>query len=111
MNHKEFSKVCRALSDPNRLGIIQMITDQEKCACKILEHFAISQPTLSHHMKILEDCGLVVPRREGKWTHYSMNTQTLREFGDYWTALRIQAEAAALAGPDGDEGGCGPSCR
>jgi ArsR family transcriptional regulator len=111
MNHKEFSKVCRALSDPNRLGIIQMISDQEKCACKLLEHFAISQPTLSHHMKILEDAALVILRRDGKWTHYSMNTETLREFGEYWTALRIQAEAAAMAGPDGNEGACGVSCR
>lgn len=111
MNHISFSKVCRALSDANRLGIIQMISDQEKCACKLLEHFAISQPTLSHHMKILEDCGLVIPRRDGKWTHYSMNTQTLRDFGDYWTALRIQAEAAAQLAADDDESACGASCR
>ena len=111
MNHKEFAKVCKALSDSNRLGIIQMVTDQEKCACKLLEHFEISQPTLSHHMKILEDCGLVIPRRDGKWTHYSLNTETLRAFGDYWTALRIQAEAAELSDSEDDDGACGASCR
>ena len=45
----------------------------EKCACKLLEELNISQPTLSHHMKILCDAGIVVGRKEGKWTHYSIN--------------------------------------
>ena len=110
MNHKEFSRVCKALSDPNRLGIIQMIAGQEKCACKLLEHFEISQPTLSHHMKILVDCGLVQARREGKWAHYSLDPSTLEAFGAYWTGLRIEAETAASQNDEEGEA-CGPSCR
>ena len=45
----------------------------EKCVCEILEHFDFTQPTLSHHMKILMDCGLVNCRKEGIWSYYSLN--------------------------------------
>jgi ArsR family transcriptional regulator len=77
MNNELFALISKALSDPNRLQIIQMITDQERCACKLLEHFNISQPTLSHHMRILSDCNLIKTRKEGKWSHYSMNMETM----------------------------------
>ena len=65
----------KALSDPNRLAVIDMIKTEEKCACKILEELHITQPTLSHHMKILCDSGLVNSRREGKWMHYSISAR------------------------------------
>ena len=50
-----------------------MLQSGEKCACKLLEEINITQPTLSHHMKILCDSGIVVGRKEGKWTHYSIS--------------------------------------
>lgn len=62
----------KALGDPNRLRIVKMLSGGEKCACKLLEAFQITQPTLSHHMKILCDCGMVAARRDGRWTHYSL---------------------------------------
>ena len=65
----------KALSDENRLQILMLLQGGEKCACKLLEALAIGQPTLSHHMKILCDAHLVVGRREGKWTHYSLDEQ------------------------------------
>jgi ArsR family transcriptional regulator, arsenate/arsenite/antimonite-responsive transcriptional repressor len=80
MNSELFAQISKALSDPNRLQIIQMITTQERCACKLLEHFDISQPTLSHHMRILSDCNLIKTRKDGKWSHYSMNMDTLAEY-------------------------------
>ena len=67
------AKVFKALCDPNRLMIIEMLQGGEKCACKLLEDLNIVQSTLSHHMKILCDSGLVVGRRDGKWTHYSIH--------------------------------------
>lgn len=70
----------KALSDPNRLMIVDMLSCGELCACKILEKFNITQPTLSHHMKILCDCGLVKGRKEGKWTNYSLNEQVVEDF-------------------------------
>lgn len=57
-----------------------MLSDGEKCGCKLLEAFEITQPTLSHHMKILCECGLVETRKEGKWSHYSLNCETLSAF-------------------------------
>ena len=63
--------ICKALGDPNRMEIVKMLSDQEKCGCKLLEKFDITQPTLSHHMKILVDSGLVNDRKEGKWHYYS----------------------------------------
>lgn len=69
----------KALSDPNRLVIIDCLKDGEQCACKILEQLRISQPTLSHHMRILCQAGLVECRREGKWMHYSLKPDKFQE--------------------------------
>ena len=76
-------KIGKALSDENRVKILQMLTDGEKCGCKLLEAFEITQPTLSHHMKILCDSRLVDARKDGKWSHYSVNRDVVREFGNY----------------------------
>lgn len=65
--------VFKALAEPNRLKIIKMLSQGEHCACEILESLQITQPTLSHHMKILIECELVVGRKEGIWMHYSLN--------------------------------------
>ena len=59
MNTIDVALICKALGDSTRLQIIQMLSDGEKCGCKLLEAFEITQPTLSHHMKILNECGLV----------------------------------------------------
>lgn len=80
MNEKEIAKICKALGDENRVRIIKMITAGELCACKILEEFSITQSTLSHHMKILNDCNLVSVRKDGKWSYYSINCKTFSEF-------------------------------
>ena len=74
MNKKymEYAQFFKVLSDPNRLMIVDMLSCGELCACVILEKFHITQPTLSHHMKTLCDCGLVTGRKEGKWTYYSL---------------------------------------
>ncbi len=69
----------KALSDPNRLVIIDFLNDGERCACKILEQLQISQPTLSHHMKILNDAELIHCRKDGKWIHYSVNRDKFKE--------------------------------
>ena len=80
MNTIDVALVCKALGDSNRLQIVQMLSDGEKCGCKLLEKFKITQPTLSHHMKILSECSLVATRKEGKWSHYSLNCETLNDF-------------------------------
>ena len=72
-NHSDTAKIFKAFDDENRVHILNELRDGEKCACHILEKMQISQPTLSHHMKILCDSGIVKARREGKWTHYSIS--------------------------------------
>lgn len=73
----EHAKVFKALGDPKRAMIVDMLSCGELCACKILEKFEMSQSTLSHHMKLLCGCGLVKGREEGKWTHYSLDGDTV----------------------------------
>ncbi len=58
MEAKDMILICKALSDTNRLEIVQMLSDGEKCGCKILDKFNITQPTLSHHMKYWLTVGL-----------------------------------------------------
>ncbi len=72
MNDRETVKLCKALADENRLKILRLLKNGELCACHLLEDLQITQPTLSHHMKLLCDCGLVDYRKEGKWMHYSI---------------------------------------
>lgn len=74
-NYERNAKVFQALSDPNRLKIIEMLQSRERCACEILKDLNIVQSTLSHHMKILCDSGLVDSRRHGKWMHYSLSKE------------------------------------
>lgn len=76
--YKDSALLFKVLSDPNRLMIVDMLSCGELCACVILEKFKITQPTLSHHMKTLCDCGLVNGRKDGKWTYYSLNDKTVQ---------------------------------
>lgn len=83
MKAKAVALICKALGDANRLEIVQMLSDGEKCGCRLLERFEITQPTLSHHMKILMVCGLVNDRKEGKWHYYSLNRKTLTDYKEF----------------------------
>lgn len=74
-DYKENAKVFKAFCDENRLMIIDMLKSGEKCACKLLEEMNIGQSTLSHHMKILCESGIVNSRREGKWTYYKISSE------------------------------------
>jgi ArsR family transcriptional regulator len=73
--HSENAKVFRALCDETRLKVLSLLQSGEKCACVLLEQVDVGQPTLSHHMKILVDSGIVRARREGKWIHYSISEE------------------------------------
>ena len=73
MDKRKTALIFKAFCDENRIRIIEMLRSGEKCACKLLEELNVTQPTLSHHMKILCDSGIVTGRKEGKWTHYSIS--------------------------------------
>ena len=98
MKTMDVALICRALGDANRLEIIRMLSDGEKCGCRLLEKFEITQPTLSHHMRILVECGLVNDRREGKWHHYSLNCNTLTEYKAFIDSLTCEKCADGKGG-------------
>ena len=70
MDERKTALIFKALCDENRIRILKMLKSGEKCASAILEELNITQPTLSHHMRILCQSGIVAGHREGKWMHY-----------------------------------------
>jgi ArsR family transcriptional regulator len=89
----EHARVFKALGDPKRAMIVDMLSCGELCACRILERFNISQSTLSHHMKLLCECGLVKERYVGKWTYYSLDSETIKELKAFFHAITSEKEA------------------
>jgi ArsR family transcriptional regulator, arsenate/arsenite/antimonite-responsive transcriptional repressor len=73
------SKVFKALSDPIRLRILGLISSREMCVCEIMVALELTQPTASHHLRILENVGLVKDRKEEKWVFYSITNPELFE--------------------------------
>lgn len=70
---KSIIRVLKALGDPNRMRILKMLQHREMCVCELTEALKITQPSVSRHLKILEDADLVVNRREGLWINYWLN--------------------------------------
>ncbi|MCL2546037.1 MAG: metalloregulator ArsR/SmtB family transcription factor [Oscillospiraceae bacterium] len=95
MDNQKLEQVTRlkALADPNRLQILRVLARNENCdcdencACHLLENANVSQPTLSHHMKILCDCGIVLGCKAGKWMHYRLNRDVINELTAFLDGL------------------------
>lgn len=83
MERETCTKILKALADDTRMQIFEMLRGGRLCACKILEQLNITQPTLSHHMKVLCDCGLVKAEKDWKWTYYTLECCTLNEMLDF----------------------------
>lgn len=96
MNNNKYIKeaeLFKILADPNRLKIIDMLSCGEMCACKILEKFNITQPTLSHHMKVLIESGLVESRKEANWVHYKLKKRNFAQLSEFLEAITKVKEA------------------
>lgn len=87
-----YDEIFRALGDPHRMQIIDLLAQREMNAGELLEPLDIVQSTLSHHMKVLTDSGVVNAVRKGKWTLYSLNERSLQ---DACRVLGLYAEKAA----------------
>ena len=85
--------ILRALADDNRLRILTHLRRGEQCVCTLVDALDCAQPLLSHHLRVLKEAGLVVDRREGRWTHYAINRGTLE------TMERFMADLRGPAGP------------
>lgn len=95
MDERKAAAIFKAFCDENRIKIIKLLRSGEKCACKLLEEIHVTQPTLSHHMKILCDSGVVVGRKDGKWMHYSISEKgaaQAKECLRQLTTLDIESE-------------------
>jgi ArsR family transcriptional regulator len=86
-DYEGYALFMKALSDETRLKIFDMLVGGELCACEILEEFSITQPTLSYHMKILCESGLVDSRRDGVWMRYSINKDTMEIIKKHFDGL------------------------
>ncbi|MCL7489009.1 MAG: metalloregulator ArsR/SmtB family transcription factor [Desulfobulbaceae bacterium] len=69
---KAFIRVMKALSDPSRVKIIKMLERKELCVCELTAALGLAQPTVSKHLKLLEEAGLVGYRKDGPWVNYSL---------------------------------------
>ncbi len=70
---KQLIKVMKALSDPNRIKIVKMLQLRMMCVCEIQAALGLAQPTVSIHLKLLEDAGFVDFRKEGQWVNYTLS--------------------------------------
>ncbi len=70
---------CKALADDTRQRILEMLLEREMCVGDIVDAFDMSQPTISHHLNILRQFGLVTSRKEGKQVYYSINRDNVVE--------------------------------
>lgn len=89
-SYKDYASIYKVLSDETRLKIVEMLSCGEMCACDILEFFKITQPTLSYHMKILTDCGLISSRKDGSWIRYTINKEKTIEIKAFWDLITTE---------------------
>lgn len=92
----ELAAAFKALSDPVRLRLLSVIAShvgQEACVCEISDGFDVSQPTISHHLKVLREAGLLSSERRGSWVYYRVEPGALRQLSDL---LNIALPEAAV---------------
>lgn len=82
----------KAMGDETRTRIVHILSCGELCACDILDYFDLTQPTLSHHLTILVDAGLVIARPEGKWTYYRLNAEMFSFLGRFIKDVSLESD-------------------
>lgn len=92
-DHKRNAGVFKALANPYRLQALELLRSGEKCACDLNDAINLSPSTLSHHMKILVESGIVTARQDGKWVHYAISEEGARN------AVNLLAELTTVT-PD-----------
>lgn len=117
---RELVKVMKALSDPGRVKVLKMLEAREMCACEIIGLLGLAQPTVSRHLKVLVDAGLIRGRKVGSWVHYrlapaSIYAQAMLAALPGWLeadpeilAMRQAAGRLAPLGPSALPTCCGP---
>ena len=86
---KPYARLFKALGDETRLEMLGLLASAgtELCVCDIEAHFELSQPTISHHLKLLREAGLVTSERRGTWVYYALDKRTLRLLSEFHALL------------------------
>lgn len=112
---EEIVAVLKALADPNRLRIFDLLMQGDTCNCELNETLGLTPNLLSHHLRVLREAGLVLNRRDavdGRWIYYSVNRKAVSRwrawFGEFFDPARIR-ERAVLCGPEGQQVAIAPS--
>ena len=93
--YEQRAKVFKAFCDERRQRILELLQQGEQCACKLIEGTGMPQSTLSYHMKILCESGIVKGREVGKWTHYRIDPESSKHAIDLLTQITAVQESAA----------------
>ncbi|MBI2919192.1 MAG: winged helix-turn-helix transcriptional regulator [Chloroflexi bacterium] len=110
---RALARVFKALADPTRVQIVSLLLsvgDSGLCVCHIVANFRLGQPTISHHLKVLKDAGLLTAWKSGLWVHYAVRRDRLAGLGIALPALTEPLLPAASCGPTGafdGRDGCG----
>jgi DNA-binding transcriptional ArsR family regulator len=91
--------VFRALADPRRLGYVEGLLDGDVRLAELAELFPLSQATVLHHLKVLEECGLLLGRKEGRMRLYALRPEGLRNAYDWMERIVWKAYRATPGSP------------
>jgi ArsR family transcriptional regulator len=92
----DLARVLKALGDPVRLRLLSMIGAHEggeACVCELTDAFDLSAPTISHHLKVLRDAGLIAGERRGTWVYYWVVPKTMDRLTRLFTPERVSVGA------------------
>lgn len=75
------TSVLKALAEPNRWRIVELLSCEELCVCHLAEDLDLAQPLVSHHLRVLRDAGLVESEKHRQWTYYRLRRSELEALG------------------------------
>ncbi|MEM1308712.1 MAG: metalloregulator ArsR/SmtB family transcription factor [Cyanobacteria bacterium P01_D01_bin.71] len=87
----EIIAIFKALSEPLRVEVIELLREQEMCVCDLCDRLGVAQSKLSFHLKTLRHAGLVRSRQEGRWIYYRLNLSRLVELEEYLAEFRLHS--------------------
>ncbi|MCF7924166.1 MAG: metalloregulator ArsR/SmtB family transcription factor [Candidatus Izimaplasma sp.] len=86
------ANIFKALGDENRLTLLDLITKGETCGCTLIDKLNVSQPTMTYHINILENAGLITSRKEGTWRKLFINKEALITISNFIADLESSEE-------------------
>lgn len=90
--NQKLVKMLKALADENRLKMIELLTYNSMCSCHFVAELDISQPNVSHHLKILKEAGLINAAKRGRWIDYSLNTENIELIKAEFNSILAEAK-------------------